>query len=119
MIKKRKIKVIKNSKGNIIKFINSKELPIKKFGEIYFSEVKPNIFKGWKFHNSRNQYLTVISGNVEFSFKRKKNGKIKKILINSKKNLYGIFIPKKIFYCFKCKSKNKAIIVNIIDEIVK
>ena len=65
MIKKKKIKVIKNSKGNIIKFINSKELPIKKFGEIYFSEVKPNIFKGWKFHNLRSQYLTVISGNVE------------------------------------------------------
>ncbi len=119
MIKKKKIKVIKNPKGKIIKFANYKELPLNKIGEIYFSEVKPNKFKGWKFHNSRNQYLTVVTGSVEFSFKNQINGKIKKILINSKKNLYGIFIPKKVFYSFKCNSKNKAIIINIIDEIIK
>ena len=118
MIKKNKITVIKNSKGNIIKFINFNKLPLKKLGEIYFSEIKPNIFKGWKYHNSRNQYLTVLSGNVEFSFKKKINSKIKKISISSK-NPYAIFIPKKIYYSFKCHSKNKAIIINIIDEIIK
>ena len=119
MIKKKKIKVIKNPKGKIIKFVNYKELPLKKIEEIYFSEVKPNKFKGWKFHNSRNQYLTVVTGSVEFSFKKKINSKIKKILINSEKDLYSIFIPKKVFYSFKCNSKSKAIIINIIDEIVK
>ena len=119
MIKKYKIKIIKNSKGNIFKFLNFQKLPFKKFGEIYFSEVKPNIFKGWKFHYSRNQYLTVINGSVEFSFKKKANGKIKKILINSKKNLYSLYIPKKIYYSFRCYSQTKALIVNIIDEVVK
>ena len=118
MIKKKIIKVIKNSKGNIIKFIYFKKLPLKKLGEIYFSEVKPNIFKGWKYHNSRNQYLTVVSGNVEFSFKKKINSKIKKVLISSQKPC-AIFIPKKIYYSFKCYSKTKAIIINIIDEIIK
>ena len=118
MIKKKKIKVIKNPKGKIIKFANYKELPLNKIGEIYFSEVKPNKFKGWKFHNSRNQYLTVVNGNVEFSFKKKINSKIKKVLISSQKP-YAIFIPKKIYYSFKCYSKTKAIIINIIDEIIK
>ena len=118
MIKKYIIKVIENSKGNIIKFADFKKLPLKKMGEIYFSEVKPKVFKGWKYHNSRNQYLTVISGNVDFFFKKKINSKIKKVSISSQKP-YAIFIPKKIYYSFKCCSKNKAIIINIIDEIIK
>ncbi len=118
MIKK-KIKIIKNSKGNLIKFANLKKLPFKKLGEIYFSEVKPKIFKGWKYHKSRNQYLTVINGKVQFSFKKKYNGKIKKIIINGVVKPEAIYIPQKIYYSFKCLSKNKAIIVNIIDEVVK
>ena len=38
--KKIKIKTIKNSKGNIIKFFNFKLRLLNKYGEIYFSEVK-------------------------------------------------------------------------------
>ena len=45
MIKKIKIKIIKNVKGNIIKFFNFNQKLLKKYGEIYFSEVKRNKFK--------------------------------------------------------------------------
>ena len=119
MIKKKKIKIIKNSKGNIIKFANLNNLPFKKLGEIYFSEIKPNSFKGWKYHNLRNQYLTVVNGSVEFSFKKKPKDKIKKIIINIMNKHHALYIPKKTFYSFKCLSKNKAIIANIIDEVVR
>ena len=119
MIKKKKIKIIKNLKGNIIKFADLNSLPFKKLGEIYFSEIKPKSFKGWKYHNLRNQYLTVVNGSIEFSFKKSLKGKIKKIIINIKNKQYALYIPKKTYYSFKCLSKDKAIIVNIIDEVVK
>ena len=119
MIKKKKIRIIKNLKGNIVKFANLNKLPFKKLGEIYFSEIKPEYFKGWKYHNLRNQYLTVVYGSVEFSFKKNFKDKIKKIIINMKNNQYALYIPKKTYYSFRCLSKNKAIIVNIIDEVVK
>lgn len=119
MIRTKKIKIIKNTKGNIIKFVNKNQLPLKKFGEIYFSEIKPNTTKDWKYHQNRNQYLTIAGGSVVFFFKKKKNGKIKKILLKYPTKLNSIFIPKKYYYKFECISKKKSIIVNIIDEIVK
>ena len=53
MIKKIKIRIIKNVKGNIIKFFNFNQKFLKKYGEIYFSEVKKNKFKGWKYHEKK------------------------------------------------------------------
>ena len=119
MIKKKKIRIIKNLKGNIVKFADLNNLPFKKLGEIYFSEIKPQSFKGWKYHNLRNQYLTVVYGSVEFSFKKSLKDKIKKIIINNKNKQNALYIPQKTYYSFKCLSRDKAIIVNIIDEVVK
>ncbi len=119
MITKKKIKIIKNSKGNILKFVNKKKLPFKKFGEIYFSEINPNTTKDWKYHKNRNQFLTIINGSVIFFFKKNKNGKIRKISLRYPSKLHSIYIPKRYYYRFKCTSKKKSVIVNIIDEIVK
>ena len=44
MIKKKKIKIIKSNKGNIIKFLNFKKKLLNNYGEIYFSEVKKKSF---------------------------------------------------------------------------
>ena len=75
MVKKKRIKTISSVKGNIIKFFNFKQKYLKKYGEIYFSEVKKNKFKGWKYHNKRNQVMSICSGVVEFSFKKKNKWK--------------------------------------------
>jgi dTDP-4-dehydrorhamnose 3,5-epimerase-like enzyme len=118
-MKIKKLKIIDlKSRGKIIKFLNIKNLGFKKFKEIYFSETPPNVFKGWKYHENRNQILTIIKGSAVFFFKKDKELKIKKIIISYPRKIYKIFIPKKTYYAFKCISKSSAIIVNIIDEIV-
>ena len=119
MIRRKKIKIIKNNKSKIIKFANNRQLPFKKFGEIYFSEIKPNTSRDWKFYKNRNQYLTVIQGSVLFFFKKNKKSKEKKILLKYSDQIDAIFIPKSYYYKFECSSKKKSIIVNIIDQIVK
>ena len=119
MIKKIKIKLIKKKKLNITKFANLKKLPFKKLGEIYFSEAEPNLWSTWKFYDRRNQYLTVASGSVKFLYKEKLKGKKKIITLSSEKQSFALYIPKKHYYRFKCTSKNKALIINIIDEVVK
>ncbi len=119
MIKKIKIKIIKNKKGNIIKFLNFKKKLLKNYGEIYFSEVKKKYFKGWKFHKNRNQILTIASGTIIFSFKKSLKSKPKQIKLSYPNNLYALFIPKKTYYAFRCVSKKTGIIINLIDEIVK
>ena len=42
LIKLKDYKIIKNKKGNIIKFLNKKNKLFQGFGEIYFSELKVN-----------------------------------------------------------------------------
>ena len=43
-------KIIKNPKGDIIKFLNRKSKLFSRFGEVYFSEIKKNKTKGWNIH---------------------------------------------------------------------
>ena len=54
-----------------------------------------------------------------FFFKKKKGGKVKKVLLTYPNRLNSIYIPKRNYYKFKCVSKKKSFIINIIDEIVE
>ena len=50
--KKNKIfknKIIKNSKGNIVKYLSTKNKFFKKFGEIYFNKIRHRKKKGMDF----------------------------------------------------------------------
>ena len=116
MYRKIKIKIIKLNKGNIIKLFDFNKKNLKNFKEIYFSEIKKNHFKGWKYHEKRNQLLSVCTGKVDFFLKKKITDKPVKIRISYPNELYLLFIPKKTHYCFKSLTKKKSMIVNIIDE---
>ena len=67
-----KNKNIYNKKGSIIKFINNREKNFKRFGEIYFSEIKLKKIKGWNYHKKYTCIITVPYGLVEFYFFNKK-----------------------------------------------
>tara|TARA_B110000037_G_scaffold215395_1_gene272717 strand:- start:3632 stop:4003 length:372 start_codon:yes stop_codon:yes gene_type:complete len=115
----KKIKVIKNPNGNLFKLFSKNHDFFKKFGEIYYTEIHPNKFKGWKFHAKRTQVISVISGKVRFFLKKNEEDKPKIIDIESPNKLILLKIEPKTFYSFECKSKKKSILINIIDEIVK
>lgn len=117
--KAKKIKIIKNPNGNLYKMISKYDLYFKKFGEIYFSEVLPKKFKGWKFHEKRTQLITVINGSVRFYIKKNIEDKPDTVDIKFPDNMNILKIMPKTFYSFKCLSKKKSLIVNLIDEVVK
>tara|TARA_B100000795_G_C22740784_1_gene415244 strand:- start:310 stop:717 length:408 start_codon:yes stop_codon:yes gene_type:complete len=117
-LKKIDIKVIKNSKGDILKFISSKDPFYKKFGEVYFSEIKKNKVKGWNLHTKYVCFLSVLSGSVTFSFEdnrmNSKTYKLKEKIILKKSN-YGILVvPPNIWFNFKGNIDN-SIIVNALN----
>ena len=114
-----KIPIIKNSKGNLFKILSNKHKFFKKFGEIYLSEVCPKKFKGWKYHEKRTQIITVINGKVRFFLKKKIINKPKIVDIEFPNKMNLLKIEPKTYYSFKCKSKKKSTILNLIDEIVK
>lgn len=117
--KTEKIQIIKNPKGNLYKMLSKKHNFFKKFGEIYFSEVHPKKFKGWKYHEKRTQIITVVNGKVRFFLKKKITNKPKIVDIGFPNKMNLLKIEPKTYYSFECCSKKKSIIINLIDEIVK
>ena len=113
-IKKR---IITHPKGNIMKFIKRNDDNYSGFGEVYFTWIKINEFKGWKFHKKMHMNLTVPMGNVDFFFYDKKLDK--KIIFNLNEKKFGtLYIPPKIWFGFKNMNKKKdSLVVNFSNII--
>jgi len=111
-IKKYPLKKIKNNKGDILKIINSGEDFYNGFGEAYFSIIKKNKIKGWKYHKKMKSNLVVSAGLVKFVFYFPKNNYFheEEIGIN-KYNLLSI--SPKVWFAFKGISNNLNLILNI------
>ena len=114
-----KQKVIKNKKGDILKFLSKRDFFFKKFGETYFTEIKKNKTKGWNYHKKNNCIIAVPYGKVGFWFiDGRKNSssyyKEDKIIIG-KNNYKIILVPPKIWFSFKSFAKI-SIVANCIDR---
>jgi len=107
-----KNKVIKSSKGSIVKYLSTKSKFFKRFGEIYFNEINHKKKKGWILHKKNVCLFICVFGKVKFHIidKRKKEkffilpattGKILKILPNNWFSLESL--------------KGKSIIANILE----
>ena len=60
------LKIYKNVKGDILKYINKKNKYLRAFGEIYFTEIKKNKTKGWNFHKKNQCLITVQLLKIKF-----------------------------------------------------
>ena len=47
-------KILKNPKGDLLKYVTKEDKYFKKFGEIYFTEIKKGEIKGWNIYK-KNQ----------------------------------------------------------------
>ncbi len=118
-LKKIKQEVIKNKKGDILKFLSKKSIFFKKFGEIYFTEIVKNKVKGWIFHKKNHCILCVPRGKVEFFFidgrtESKTYYKEEKIVIGRNKP-FVLNVPPKIWISFKSLEK-KSLVVNFMER---
>ena len=108
-------KLIKNKKGNIIKFTNKKYNFFEKFGEMYFSEIKINKTKGWNFHKKNTCLITVPFGKVKFITFNPINKKMQTFVLSDKNN-YIIKIPPNFWFSFSSLVK-KSLIANILNNV--
>ena len=114
-----KQKVIKNKKGDILKFISKKESFFKKFGEIYFTEIKKNKTKGWNYHKKNKCFFLVPYGKVKFHLvdgrKKSKSFNHQNKIILQKKNLRILSVPAGIWFSFKSLAKH-SIVANCLEN---
>lgn len=102
--------VIKNTKGNILKYKLKHYFFKKKISDFYFSNIKKNTFKNWKI-KKKETVLIVVEGNVIFEF----DSKIKRTKknINSRKKQI-LIIPKNTKFRFGSK-KNNATLISFLN----
>ena len=82
-IKVTKLKILKNQKGDLLKYLTKKDKYFKSFGEIYFNEIKKNQVKGWNFHKKCQCLLSVPYGRVQFTFADKIDPNFYKWIVNN------------------------------------
>lgn len=118
-IKTIRLKILKNRKGDLLKYVDKNSKFFKKFGETYFAEIKKNYEKGWNFHKRYYCLLTVPFGKVRFTFLSNINKRKKiKVITIGKKNLSLIYVPPRIWFKFKSISKI-SVIANTLNGIHK
>ncbi len=111
-IKLHKLKNIELQNGNVMHALKKSDNNFVKFGEIYFSWIKKNKIKAWKYHLKMNINFIVPVGDVLFVFYDYKNDKFKEIIIGTK-NYARIFVPPKIWFGFKNISTADSLVVNV------
>ena len=114
-IKTIKLKISTNPKGDVLKYLTRKSKYFKKFGEVYFTEIKKNKIKGWNYHKKNWCLLAVPYGKVKFTFAKNINSKKKSITIG-KKNYSIIVVPPRIWFNFMSIEKI-SLVVNTLNHI--
>ena len=113
-IKVKKLKIIQNKKGDLLKYLSKEDNFYSKFGECYFNEIKKNKTKGWICHKRNQCLLSVPLGKVEFTFSVNLKGKKRKILLG--RNSHSIIIlPPKIWFKFKSLDK-LSLVINTLNN---
>lgn len=110
----KKIKIIENKNGNILKFIDKNNKYFSGFGELYFSWIKKNSIKAWKKNKNITSVFIVPMGKVKFVLLE--NGKFK--TYNIGENNYKLLrIKPKIWYGFKGIGRDNNLIVSLINKV--
>ncbi|MDC0425431.1 WxcM-like domain-containing protein [Pelagibacteraceae bacterium] len=108
-IKIKKLEVVFNRKGSILKILDYKK--IKNIKEIYCSSLKFNKIKAWKLHKKMTCNLVVLFGKIQLVV-YSNNGKFSKFTITGKSNLM-ISIPPDVWFGMKGLSKIDSVVMNL------
>ena len=113
-IKVTPLEIKKLPAGNIMRVLKKKELKKWTFGEAYFSKIKFNKIKAWKYHLKMTLNLVVPHGKVKFVFYSEKLQRFKIVEIGEKK-YSRLTVPPKVWFGFKGISKNESTILNLAN----
>ena len=110
---------IVDDRGIILHMLRVDDKNYKKFGEIYFSTVRPNKIKGWHLHKKMTLNYAVVFGEIKFVLydsrpNSKTKGQIQKFLL-SQSNYKFISVPPLIWNGFKGIGNKTAIVANCAD----
>ncbi len=113
------LKVFSDEKGDVQHMLRCDAPFFTKFGEVYFSSVRPGHVKGWKKHIRQTQHFAVPEGNVKFVlYDDRKNsstsGQVQEVELGDS-NYKLLRLPPQIWYAFKAIKNRPAKLANCTD----
>jgi dTDP-4-dehydrorhamnose 3,5-epimerase len=115
------LKVIEDDRGAVLHMLRADWPLFSAFGEVYFSEIKPGIFKGWKRHLRTTQHLAVPVGAVKFVLyddrtQSRSRGCIQQAELGRRTAYRLLVIPPGVWYGWKCLVDHPSLVANCINE---
>lgn len=114
------LRVIEDERGAVLHMLREDSSSFTRFGEIYFSEVKPGAIKAWKRHFRMTQRLAVPFGRVKFVIYDDRptsatKGAVTQV-IAGRPDAYGLLIiPPLLWYGFQGLGSTSALLANCAD----
>ena len=113
------LRQIPDERGKIMQMMRADDPHFKKFGEIYFSVVNPNVIKGWHLHTKMTLNYAVVSGMIKLVLYDSREGSPTKgelqELYIGEDNYALVKIPPGIYNGFKGIGVEPAIVANCSD----
>jgi len=114
------LRQINDGRGAVLHMLRKDSPVFNRFGEVYFSEVRPNAVKAWKRHREMTQYLTVPTGKIRLVIyddrsNSETKGNMIEFIIGRPDAYHLICIPPLLWYGFQGVSKMPAIVANCTD----
>ena len=116
---KTELNIFSSEAGSVLHCLKKTDIGYHGFGEVYFSSVKKDIFKGWKLHKHMTLNLVVPVGEVLFCFKdeRENSGTFNKTyqIKLSQDPYFRLTVPARIWFGFKGIEHGLNLICNVAD----
>ena len=112
----KKLRKIPDERGTIYHMLTKNDEIFEDFGEIYFSNIYPNVVKAWHWHRDMVLNYSVISGMIKMVlYDDRENSSTKGNLMEiflGEENYILVKVPKQVWNGFKGIGLNKSIVAN-------
>lgn len=115
---------INTQKGAVWKIIKNSDVGYVNFGEVYISEIIPDVIKGWKRHREATLNLVVVNGTVEFVIYDDRENSLNRgvftsIIISSGNSEYysRLCVKPGLWMAFRSLDSRGSLVMNVMDII--
>lgn len=110
------LKQISDERGKVMHMLRADDPHFRRFGEIYFSVVYPQVVKGWHIHSVMTLNYAVIAGTIKLVLfdereGSKTRGRIQEVFLGES-NYCLVTVPPEVWNGFKGLGLTPAIVAN-------
>jgi dTDP-4-dehydrorhamnose 3,5-epimerase len=115
------LRVIEDARGAVLHMLREDWPVFTRFGEVYFSEVKPNVVKGWKWHSAKTQRFAVPVGRVKLVLYDDRSdsptaGRFAEYELGRPDAYVLVIVPPRVWYAFTAVGESTALMANCADQ---